>query len=252
MFRLASTKTRVFPATALYNETWLLRLVLDWFSQHNLQGHVLNFMQPDARWYSEAWLPSQFLTRPLAEGWTRADAVIGHVQIGNIGRADVKLADNASQFVVPEAKLFSPLSPGVENARDFDQAARTVACIAEVLSRRSRIPPDRFASLGFFVLAPEKQIRANAFSPEMSKESIKDKVNKRVSAFPHPVREAKEKWLRDWFVPTLWQMKVECIAWEDIIGSIRNKDANFGSELSDFYEKCLCFNGMQEPDPRGS
>ncbi len=46
----------------------------------------------------------------------------------------------ATQFVVAEGKMYSPLSPGVTHARYFDQAARTVACIAEVLRRGKRTP----------------------------------------------------------------------------------------------------------------
>jgi hypothetical protein len=257
MFRLASTENRIFPGTVFYNEGWLLRFVLDWFSRNRLEGNTLNFAE-GARWYSEALLPSQFRPRnksdPLAEGWTHADGVVGHVRIGDTAIANTTLADNASQFLVTEAKLFSPLSPRVKNAAYFDQAARTVACIAQVLSKakssEAKHRPEHFSSLGFFVIAPQEQIRANVFRAKISSESIQSKVRKRVSEYPFPARKEKERWLQDWFVPTLLRMKVGCIAWEDIIRSIRTKDANFGSELSDFYEKCLCFNGIQEPDLR--
>jgi hypothetical protein len=60
----------------------------------------------------------------LAEGWTHADAVIGNVTIGDSALADATLAEGAKQFIVVEAKLFSPLSPRVTNASYFDQAAR--------------------------------------------------------------------------------------------------------------------------------
>ena len=36
MLRLASSDTRNFPATIFYNEGWLLRLVLDWFSRNEM------------------------------------------------------------------------------------------------------------------------------------------------------------------------------------------------------------------------
>ena len=250
MFRLASTDNRMFPATVFYNEGWLLRLVLDWLSRQHLEGNLLAF-SPGARWYSEALLPSQFLARQrpdhLAEGWTHADGVIGHVLIGDSALADTRLADDASQFLVAEAKLFSSLSPRVTNAAYFDQAARSVACIAEVLFRGRR-RPEHFSSLGFFVLAPQGQIRAHVFSAEVSKDSIQSKVSKRVSEYPSPAREDKEQWLREWFVPTLLQMKIECIAWEDIVESISTIDANFGSQLSDYYGHCLRFSRVQEPD----
>jgi hypothetical protein len=62
MLRAASGGRPLFPPTLLYNEGWLLRLVLDWFSRHDVQGHPLSF-RAWARWFSEALLPSAFLAR---------------------------------------------------------------------------------------------------------------------------------------------------------------------------------------------
>ncbi len=61
-------------------------------------------------------------------------------------------------FVVLEAKMFGNLSAGVKNASYFNQAARNVACIAELLKRPGR-PVTEFKALGFYVLAPASQIR---------------------------------------------------------------------------------------------
>jgi hypothetical protein len=250
MLRLANTQTRIFPATVFYNEGWLLRLVLDWFSQHAGNEHVLKFA-PGARWFSEALLPSQFLARQradrLAEGWTHADGVIGNVVIGDSALANTKLADGAVQFIVTEAKLFSPLSGRVTNAPDFDQAARNVACIAEVLFRAKQ-RPEGLSSLGFYVIAPSEQIAGNVFGSKLLKESIRNKVLLRVSQYPSPDRETKDEWFREWFLPTLIHIKVECLGWEDVINFIGANDASFGSELSDFYLECLRFNRLQEPD----
>ena len=77
--------------TILYNEGWLLRLVLDWFSTHSAPNHPLSLSE-NARWFSEALLPSPF--RPehrgdsLGEAWTHADAVIGQFKIGDKGKND--------------------------------------------------------------------------------------------------------------------------------------------------------------------
>ena len=70
-----------FPPNVLFNENWLLRVVLDWFAGHDGDPHPLA-PKAGARWFSEAWLPSAFLPRyrgdHLAEARTRADGVIGH------------------------------------------------------------------------------------------------------------------------------------------------------------------------------
>jgi hypothetical protein len=73
-----------FPPTIFYNESWLLRLVLDWFSSHKVPNHPLTFLE-NARWFSEALLPTVFLQSPpgtkLAEHRSQADGVIGHFEV---------------------------------------------------------------------------------------------------------------------------------------------------------------------------
>ena len=77
----AGTSSAVFPATDLYNEGWMLRLVIDWFDMNRSVDFDLKFSE-GASWFSEALLPSAFLARQrrdkLAESWTHADGVIGH------------------------------------------------------------------------------------------------------------------------------------------------------------------------------
>lgn len=243
MLMASGDSSRVFPPTVLYNEGWLLRLVLDWFSRKDGDTHPLNFAA-GARWFSEGLLPSQFFARPgrdqLAEGWTHADGVIGHFGFGG-STTEVKLADDATQMTVTEAKLFAELSRGVSHANYFDQAARSVACLAEVLHLAGR-RPDRFTSLGFLVLAPAERIDAGVFEKEMTEQSIRDKVSRRVSEY---VDSAKDWWLREWFSPTLTKARVECLSWENIIDHVNSLDSKFGADLHEFYNLCLRFNRPQ-------
>jgi hypothetical protein len=245
MLHLASTANRLFPATIFYNEGWLLRLVLDWFSRQASSNHALGF-RAGARWFSEALLPSQFFARrrgdTLAEGWTHADGVIGHVAIGDAALADTTLIAGGAQFVVTEAKLFSPLAQRVTNAAYFDQAARNVACIAEVLFRAHR-RPEGLSAIGFLVLAPQEQITRNLFQRELSLESLQDKVSRRVSEYELP---EKDGWFRDWFLPTLKHLNIASLSWEQVMGHINSTDAQFGQELGYFYENCIKFNRIQE------
>jgi hypothetical protein len=81
-----------------------------------------------------------------------------------------------------EAKLFSKLSARVKNAPDFDQAARNLACMAEVLFQVGR-PPAKVPSLGFYVVAPDTQVSNGVFAGSMLKGSIRDKVFKRAEAY---------------------------------------------------------------------
>jgi hypothetical protein len=215
-----------------------------------LDQHPLSFA-PGAIWFSEALLPSQFFARRRpdrrGEGYTHADAVIGHVVIGKSALANATLASSASQFIVTEAKLFSPLSPGVTNARYFDQAARNVACMAQVLAK-SEQRLEQFSSLAFFVLAPSEQVDRGVFGNQLSKESIAEKVRRRISEYPPQDQARKEDWWHDWFLPALSRMKVECLRWEEVVDWIRLKDPSFGTDLSAFYTDCIRFNRVQEPD----
>jgi len=237
-----STDKSYFPPTILYNEGWMLRLILDCFSTLDVQDHQLTIPK-GCRWYSEALLPSAFLPRnrydSLGESWTHADGVIGHFEIGKGAKANLVLSPDATHFVVLEAKMFSKLSSGVKHATYFDQAARNVACMAEVL-RRTNHSPSEFTSLGFYVLAPQAQ--QGVFTENLSRDSIREKVERRVKEYGGE----KDEWFLKYFIPTLDCMKIEARSWEELIDTIRIHDPNTIHELEEFYKLCLQYNQKEE------
>jgi hypothetical protein len=230
----------LFPPTEVYNEGWLLRIILQWFSTQKFEDHPLGFSK-SARWFSEALLPTAFLPRnrkdELGEAWTHADGVIGHFTIGDRARGDFTLKKDAEQFVVIEAKIFSKLSSGVTHARYFDQAARTVACMAEVLNRADR-SPNALTHLAFYALAPESQISAGVFGSKMTKESVNSKVLRRVEEYGGE----RESWFREWFKPALESIEMSCLSWKSVIDDIIRKDEESGNQITDFYNLCKQFN----------
>ena len=244
LLEVCGTEGRSFPPTVLYNEGWLLRLVLDWFSTHRVMGHGLDF-HDESRWYSEALVPSPFLaTRrpdPLAEGWTHADAAVGHFDIGQEGKGDLKLRSEAHQLVIVEAKMLAGLSPGVTNARYYDQAARTVACMAEVLARGRRSPTE-VSRLGYCVLAPQEQIRDGTFDKWVNKKSVGTKVERRVSDWVVEHDDGKRQWHAEWFEPMLEMTRLRVLSWEETIGTISDHDVESGDAIGAFYGECLKFN----------
>jgi len=241
MLATCGTDSPLFPPTDLCNEGWLLRLVLDWFSTHDVPGQPLTFLE-SARWFSEALLPSAFLARrrgdPLAEGWTHADGAIGHFDIGDVGKGDLSLRPDGQQLVVVEAKMFSLLSRRVTHAEYYDQAARTVACMAEVLNRADR-HPSHLTHLGFYVVAPQSKIAEGVFAKEMTKESIGEKVKRRVSDYDD---QDKDRWHTDWFQPTLDTIDIGVLRWEDMVGTIGEHDAESGDAINEFYDLCVEHN----------
>jgi hypothetical protein len=246
MLELSPTEQALFPPTILYNEGWMLRLVLDWFNNHQIDNHYLSIPH-NGRWYSEALLPSAFLRRSLdkknglAERETHADGVIGHFTFVQSGTAIASLTKDAGHFVVVEAKMSSGLSTGVKNAGYYNQAARSVACMAEVICR-ANIDPKKMSSLGFYVVAPKDKIDNDTFTELVSIDSILSIVKRRVSEYGGE----KDDWFHDWFIPTIEKIVIDTISWEDVIATITRIDSVSGQELSEFYDVCLKFNPLQK------
>jgi len=218
----------------------MLRLVLDWFNTHETQGHPLSF-HVGASWFSEALLPSPFKARHRgdrrAEARTHADGIIGHIEIGAAGKADVELLSNAGKLVAVEAKIQSSLRGGTRNALAFDQAASSVACIAEVLSRAGR-RPDQMNSLAFLVAAPQASIDRGAIAAKLEKSSIEAAVRSRAQAFSPEL----DRWFEEWFLPTLERMTIASLSWESLISDIQDLDDSAGQDFATFYERCLEYN----------
>jgi len=249
MLNSCDSENSVFPPTILYNEGWMLRIILDWFSKNIHDNFPLSF-ENSQKWYSEALLPSQFLaysrTDKLAESWTHADGVVGDFDIGKDEKGDLTLLNNAKNLIVVEAKMYSKLSQGVKNSRFFNQAARNVACIAEIL-HRSKADINKFSRLGFYVIAPEKQIlKEHTFIEYMSKENIIDIVHKRILQYKElndlDIFNEKEKWYNEWFSKTMNKIDIKCITWEETIDYIKKVNTNNGKEIENFYKKCKKFN----------
>ena len=236
----AETADAHLPATVLYNEGWLLRLVL-----HSAAAGIdcLPFrLEPKARWFSEALLYSAFLARrrgdELAESWTHADAVVGHFHFDGT-KAGVVLDSAAGQFIVCEAKIFSGLSKGTRRAVDYDQAARNVACMAWTLKMADR-PITEYKSLGFYVFAPQQQIDQGVFGEHVTGASIRRKIANRIAAFEPEWRTTRlEPWQTKWVHALLERIEMQVVAWETIVNRIQSVDASFGSEIASFYAKCL-------------
>jgi len=198
-----------FPPTLLYNENWMLRLVLDWLVGGGASS--LMHVAPGANWYSEALLRSAFPPRfrgdPLAESYTRADGVIGHFRLAGNGTGELELLRQARQLTVVEGKMFSKLSAGVSNARYFDQAARSVACMAETLCTVRR-KPDEMDDLRFYLAAPRHQIESGVFGDLLTLESIEAKVRRRAAEY----EGARDGWLEHWFLPVLCRVEVGMVS----------------------------------------
>jgi hypothetical protein len=230
----------ILPPTALFNEGWMLRLVLDWAAHHRAGIAALRF-EEGSTWYSEALLASRFRPRQrgdaAGEGFTHADGIIGHFRVRPGGRGDIELLNGARQLTVVEAKMASGLSAGTTHAPDFNQAARNVACIAYLVSR-ARIDPSMMACLGFVLLAPEKRIVDGVFAAAMDKRAICEAVARRAQDFD----AAASEWCKTSFEPVALHCSVTVVSWESVLSDAATVDSVAGEMLREFYAKCLLHN----------
>lgn len=231
-------RTSVMPPTELYNEGWLLRIALDWFSTDGPSDSQFS-LSPGATWYSEGRLASPFLARfrgdKKAEGFTHADGTIGHFSVSPGDRSEIVPTADATQLVVIEAKLGSPLSPRITNAPRYDQAARTAACLVHIASK-AEVEPSSLTHYGFYVVAPQAQISADVFESLVTKESIEEKVRQRAVQFGGGATE----WVDKIFMPYFAALKIGLVSWEQIIAEMGA--GSFPEEYGRFYEMCCHFD----------
>lgn len=238
---------RVFSQTVLYKEGWMLRIILDILSE-GLDYPPLTF-QEGVRWFSEAKLRSPFRRRPdekkknkksgrkmVAEGSTSVDGVYGHFDIRR--KVGIKLRKDATQFVVIEAKMSSPLSEGVDYSSKYNQAARTVACMVQEIEI-ANISASDINSLGYYVIAPEKYLKfpKEKFSTYVDKDSISQSVENRIDDYAgREIHNELENWYEEVFTPSLKHFNVKSFSWKDIIDIIDDES------VSEFHQRCLAFN----------
>ena len=226
-----------FRPTELYNESWLIKLVLHQAASINDQDYLLSFL-PESTWFSEGLLPTAFKERfrgdKLSESRTNADGVIGQILIGQKAKADLDLDIRANQFTVVEAKVGAPLSRGTINAKYFDQAARNVACMAEVIARAG-VDPATLKRLEFVVLAPQYSIDKGTFAKEIDSETIQSKVKMRVDAYGGEL----DNWYINHFEPTLNNIDIKSLSWESAIEWISDYYPSISKQLQAYYDLCL-------------
>ena len=243
MLEAAYTNAAVFPPTILYDEGWMLRLILA-VAATGIRCLPCSFAA-GAKWYSEALLHSPFLTRhqgdELAETYTHADGVVGHIRVRAGTKTGLEITPDGKQFVVLEAKMFSPLSAGTRRAPFYDQAARTVACIASTLER-SRKQVSDLESLGFYVIAPESQIKQGIFAEQMTRESIEKKIQQRIAQYDGEENVVMRRWFEDAFRGLVRRIDLRCWSWETATKLIVEGNHSDGATIREFYARCLIYN----------
>ena len=227
--------------TELYNESWMLRLVLHWFSKDENKGKHFNdipiSMDSNSSWFSEGRLGTVFQD----EKYTRADGIYGNIIIGDNGYSDIKLVSGCNQFVITEAKMFSTFSHKITKFSNYNQAARNIVCMCHIVNKLKQEIDD----IAFYTLLPQSQIDSESTFKEFTKEDhIKKTVEERIEKYKNGNQNYENLllWYKNVFIPFLSKIKIELISWERIIEVIYSTDPDYGEMLKDYYTKCIIYN----------
>ncbi len=246
---------RIIPPRLIYNETYLLRLIMFWF--YNQDNFIINsdldrvirkslVCANNARVYSNATLETPFRIRVkgekdlLAESSTVVSGVVGQFKV-LYGKKKEKLVllNSTSQFIVLEANISKPLKKGAKNLKKYHQIARDIGCMVQTLSHLDNPYLD---NLGLFVLAPESILKLDTFKNFTYKPSIEEIMNERVKAYGD---DDEKSIFLELFKKLFQRIDIDCISFEDIIRFIKKNDNDYGMQMEEFYDKCLLYNGLQ-------
>lgn len=263
----------------VFNETWMLRLTLalihDYTNENKKfcplsDGHdgtnkavLMKRIQAAVtkRWISEGGLEPAF----EKEGTTWTDAILGDVRLrgefddddkveteGNKRKIELAdISDDNAGVVIVEAKMGSPLNKSVTNSPDYDQAARNIACLAQLLLNTSK--HDKYlenSAVVVFMPDPEKCVKLLPKLDDDQKKRMSEKLWKRKKAAQSFFDNVKMTINNQGRKPVFESCKSfegivakiannsSILTWDEIIDGISDGDKN-KEELKKFYIKAL-------------
>lgn len=215
----------------IFNETWMLRLVLalihdydgDFKCTNDMDGSKRRALEQiretvQRRWISEGGLEPAFKN----EGTTWTDAILGDVEIKPGKKRGVDIADDKKPpvgVVIVEAKLGSELADGVTNSKTYNQVARNIACLSKLLVS-CQANDDLCNKSAFVVLAP-KSLKATEY------------IKSALDVIKNEARDCNLDLEKLVAMSGLIAQNSVAISWQEVIDSIQPKC----DEISWFYSK---------------
>lgn len=220
--------------TQIYNEGWMTRLLIKFSIEDKLKFRGIDFSSI-SHWCSEALISSPFLPRKrkdcLAEGHTHADMAIGDFKVDFKCNSEIKLKNNPNLFGIIEAKMGSNLSRGITHAENYNQASRSLACIAYITK-------DTSCKIFFSVVAPEYTFEKHKIDEQIDKEFMMQQIRDRFNQYDEEFRKDMDGVLAKANECDVWSAGYE--DWIDAINDPQLKRA-----LKAFYEKAKKWNDYQ-------
>jgi hypothetical protein len=218
----------MFPGTEIFNERWLLRLVLKkWLDGSG--GSKFGFLPfpEDARAYSEGQLYTPFRGGAHRERNTHVDGIVGDFSIPDT-KSGIRLNSGMSYIAAFESKLYSALSPGVRYAPAYDQLSRTAACLINSILRAD--PKPGYVAHVVVVRAKDnRHIKPDKYRRDRIGRTIAD----RLAAFtPSAERSGTiERFTAGW-KEVLENVEFHFLTWEEVVAYLSDDG------LTRFYDQC--------------
>ncbi len=225
-----------FYKTEFYNEGWMLKLALSKmleFDEDKFKGDLSIIRKALANgWASEGRLSPAFTN----EHSTHADAILGNIEISSKTKWRVEPQKKNGLFVVIEAKLGSALSPGVKSDKKFDQASRTLACMATAMLKA------KFeGEAHFFVIMPERDKRFSVLDKLLNKEKgecFKGKASREETNEKHKLKLENRNQIEE-FKNCVERITCHLLDWGKISDQLNDH------ALTTFYTEALSANGLK-------
>jgi hypothetical protein len=233
-----NTNERNISPTLLYNEGWMIRLLVSASVDFNIRLEHIDFGKIK-HWYSEGLLSSPFSPEARsdkrAEGFTHADMALGDFSIKAEDRGDISVDSSDGVFGVIEAKMGSKLSLGTKNAPNYNQASRNLACIAfNTLETKHDI--------FFSVVAPKAKIEEHGIRDIVNIPFMLKQITDRFDSYD---KSSKAYSYRDQVLARAKQCKCMVISYESWIEEFTDTDVR--TKLEKFLEFCYEYNRIKAP-----
>ena len=240
-------------SSEVYNETWMLRMTLaflhdysdDFKCVNKETTKVLQSMRElvKRRWISEGGLHPVF----EREGPTWTDAIIGDVVAGKeIGGkkhkrdVDIKMqGDDYAGIAVIEAKIGSAPDKGVRHSKYYDQVARNIACLAQLVMKQE--PQLLENKCSFILLGPQDECKSWKGS-ENYKQLITGSWNIIKSQMPDRKAKVDDMSEDGMFRKIVAKIVAhsDVISWRTMIEAMKPENGN--DELNHFYSELNRFH----------
>ena len=188
-----------------------------------------------SNWTSEALISNPFLhATQIRETHTNADISIGDFDVNYSKSGDIKIREDAKIFGIIEAKMGSNLSQNTKYAKDYNQASRNLACIANNTFTKPN------CEIFFWVTAPATILKKHEIEKQIDLQHMIQQIQQRFDLYS--VNDLTRRNMNEILIKAR-TCKVKAISYEDWISMLNDTIAK--NSLQEFYNKAKNGTGLK-------